>query len=84
MKKVAVLLAVVVAITLILHPVTRRVNLSHQITTLDRSALQADGGPLPPPWPPGGGGHVISTLIADGGPLPPPWPPGGGGHIFIA
>jgi hypothetical protein len=79
MKKVALLLAIVVAAMLILLPVNGRVNGTHEISVLDKVSLQADGGPLPSPIPPP---HSVSTLTADGGPLPSPIPPGGG-HIYI-
>ena len=37
--------------------------------------LVADGGPMPPPFPPNPSPMNSQTLAADGGPMPPPFPP---------
>lgn len=37
--------------------------------------LVADGGPMPPPFPPKPSLMNSQTLTADGGPMPPPFPP---------
>lgn len=35
----------------------------------------ADGGPMPPPFPPNPSLINSELLVADGGPMPPPFPP---------
>lgn len=72
MKKFAVLAAVLFLAGFILLPATG--NGKYNVS----KPLVADGGPMPPPFPPNPPSLSLihsDLLIADGGPMPPPFPP---------
>src|SRR5262245_57948240 len=88
LKKTVVVVAICALTVFILLPAVSSVNtlssstpLTNAFWTHSKATLVADGGPIPPPIPPGHGG---TTLMADGGPIPPPIPPGHGGTTLMA
>ncbi len=73
MKKVATLMALLLAAVLIVLPVTSFVNHSADNPSLNSPTFRADGNPYPPLPPPPQ--QLPTTLVADGNPYPPLPPP---------
>lgn len=84
MKKFVILSAVLLFAVFILLPGSGngKYNVSKPFVAdsslspfLPSLTLVADGGPMPPPFPPNPSLMNSQTLAADGGPMPPPFPP---------
>ena len=73
MKKTLLTLAVALSVSLILLSIAVPVNNSCTLPIWNNGFIQADGVPLPPPYPPPK--QKPPNLVADGVPLPPPYPP---------